>query len=206
VGPVTHECPARPCVLHVIESAYYAEVLDPASGRRVAPGQTGELVLTTLGRVGSPLLRYRTGDLVKNGDIRAEDRTRCACGRNELALAGGILGRADDMVIVRGVNIYPSAVEEILRAQSEVAEYRVTLGAAQALAEMRVEIEPVSRCPDVVGLVRRLEKAFVNAFVLRVPVRAVAPGTLPRFEMKAKRWVREEDPKSECSPLKKPQS
>src|ERR1700743_698009 len=87
VGPVTHECPARPGVLHVIESAYYAEVIDPVTGENLATGETGELVLTTLGRIGSPLLRYRTGDLV-----RAETHP-CVCGRSDISLVGGILGR-----------------------------------------------------------------------------------------------------------------
>src|ERR1700722_18476919 len=119
VGPVTHECPARPGVLHVIESAYYAELIDPATGKAVPAGQMGELVLTTLGRTGSPLLRYRTGDLAR------ADSQPCVCGRSDLALIGGILGRTDDMIVVRGVNVYPSAVEEIIRAADEVLEYQV---------------------------------------------------------------------------------
>src|ERR1043166_2093811 len=103
VGPVTYECPARPGVLHVMEEAYLPEIIAPGSGPPVNPGQEGELVLTTLGRTGSPLLRYRTGDLV-----RASEKWVCICGRSELALPGGILGRSDDMVVVRGVNVYPS--------------------------------------------------------------------------------------------------
>jgi phenylacetate-CoA ligase len=180
VGPVTFQCPANPGVLHVIESAYFAEVIDPASEKRVP---SGELVLTTLGRTGSPLLRYRTGDLVKLG-------TSCACGRHELTLAGGIIGRVDDMVIVRGVNIYPTAVEEILRSFADVAEYRVQVNQPQALMELRVEIEPLATCLDTAGLISDVAKAFETAFALRVPVTAVASGTLPRFEMKAQRWVK----------------
>jgi phenylacetate-CoA ligase len=100
VGPVTYQCPAGPGVLHVLESAYLPEVIEPQTGAAVPAGQTGELVLTTLDRLGSPVLRYRTGDLVKP---RAPGV--CACGRHELALEGGILGRSDDMVVVRGVNV-----------------------------------------------------------------------------------------------------
>jgi len=185
VGPVSFECPARHGVLHVIESAYYAEVIDPATERPVAVGQTGELVLTTLGRTGSPLLRYRTGDLVK--PLPAQS---CGCGRCDLALEGGILGRVDDMIIVRGVNIYPSAVEEVIRSCSEIAEYRVHINQSQALTELRTEIEIVADCPEPRLVAARLEKAFHEAFALRVPVSVVAPGALPRFEMKAKRWVR----------------
>jgi phenylacetate-CoA ligase len=179
VGPVSYGCPQRPEVLHVIESAYIAEVMDTdASG-------AGELVLTNLGRLGSPLLRYRTGDLVRPG---AEGR--CACGSYELALAGGILGRTDDMVTVRGVNVYPSAVEDIVRSCQGVAEYRVEIHNNRALQELRMEVEPVLEHPDPEGLAQRLEAELSNALALRIPVCSVASGVLPRFEMKARRWVR----------------
>ena len=183
VGPVTHECPAHPGTLHIIESAYFAEVVDPATGQ---PASSGELILTTLTRTGSPLLRYRTGDLVK-----CEGRgAKCECGRSSLRLAGGILGRVDDMVIVRGVNVYPSAVEEILRRQADLAEYQVHVTKNGALAELRLEIEPADRCADVNGLKNKVRQALETAFNLRIPVETVAPGALPRFEMKAKRWLR----------------
>ncbi len=185
VGPVSFQCPEQPGVLHVMENAYLAEVLDPATGKAVAAGQTGELVLTTLLRTGSPLLRYRTGDLV-----RTSLDTVCACGRSELALAGGILSRTDDMVIVRGVNVYPSAVEEIMRACGGVAEYQAQTSSAGALAELRIQVEPSAECANEAALARKLEEAFVTAFALRVPVSIVPAGTLPRFELKAKRWLK----------------
>jgi phenylacetate-CoA ligase len=191
VGPVTYECPKRPRVLHVIESAYLAEVISPATGLAAASGQTGELVLTTLHRAGSPLLRYRTGDLVQPTHHPSSLNPQpCLCCRYELALEGGILGRADDMVIVRGVNIYPSAVEDIIRSCGEIAEYQVAITSAHSRSELSVRIEPVPACADPAGPARRLEKAFHTAFALRVPVQTVAPGTLPRFEMKARRWLR----------------
>jgi phenylacetate-CoA ligase len=191
VGPVSYECPARPGVLHIIESAYFAEVIDLATGTPAASGQTGELILTTLDRTGSPLLRYRTGDLVKPVTRHSLPATRpCECGRYELALEGGILGRADDMVIVRGVNVYPAAVDEVIRACGDVAEYQVHVSAARTLSELNVTVEPVPGCADAVALVGRLAHEFKNAFGLRVRVTAVPPGTLPRFEMKAKRWVK----------------
>ena len=93
-----------------MEDAFYAEVVDE------------ELVLTTLRRAGSPLLRYKTGDIVS-----AERRSPCACGTEELCLLGGILGRKDDMTVIRGVNIFPSAVEEIVRSLGNIDEYRVEL-------------------------------------------------------------------------------
>ena len=185
VGPVTFECPARPGVLHVMEEAYVAEVIEPASGQAAPPPATGELVLTTLGRTGSPLLRYRTGDLVKPAPGAV-----CACGRSEIALEGGILGRTDDLVVVRGVNVYPSAVEEIIRQCGGVAEYQVRLSTARAMAELSLQIEPAPDCLDAPGLARKLEQALYSALALRVPVALVPAGGLPRFELKAARWVR----------------
>ena len=189
-GPVTYECPKQAGVLHVIEPAYLAEVIEPASGKPVEAGQQGELVLTTLGRVGSPLLRYRTGDLVKPVQRPSSIAPQpCICGRHILALEGGILGRVDDMVVIRGVNIFPSAVEDIIRACGDVAEYRVTVNRVHSLTELSVQVEPTTECSRPLALAGRLEKDFQDAFALRVPVTPVPTGTLPRFEMKAKRWV-----------------
>ena len=185
VGPVSFECPDRPGTLHVIETSYLAEILEPQSGQPVPRGETGELVLTTLGRLGSPLLRYRTGDLV-----RASREEICACGRYELALEGGILGRADDMVVVRGVNVFPSAVEDVVRGFSDVAEYRVRIWRNGALREIELTVEPTPEAaPD---LATRLGYALQSAFTLRIPVVIAPSGSLPRFELKAKRWVRED--------------
>src|SRR5215470_135699 len=186
VGPVTYECPKQPAVLHVLESVFYAEVVEPTTGRAVDPGSIGELVLTTLGRVGSPLLRYRTGDLVK-WQIGEKP---CACGRYEMSLQGGILGRTDDMVVVRGVNVYPSAVDEIVRGHNDVVEYQVELSVDRAMPEISLQIEPSPRCRDVAGLVRELERSFETALALRVPITTVPSGTLPRYEMKSRRWIK----------------
>jgi phenylacetate-CoA ligase len=164
-GPVSYGCPARPGVLHVIEASYIAEVID------------SELILTNLGRIGSPLIRYRTGDLVK------PVRGTCACGTSDLALEGGILGRTDDMVVVRGVNIYPTAVEEVLRSEG-VTEYRVEVQTDRALTQLHIQVEAAS------NNAAQLEAALTNAFSLRIPVTTVEIGSLPRFEAKAKRWVR----------------
>lgn len=179
VGPVSYECPARPRVLHVIERAFIAEVVDPASGQPVGVGGRGELILTNLGRTGSPLLRYRTGDLVQ--------LSTCRCGSTDLALEGGILGRVDDMVVVRGVNVYPSAVEEIIRRIGGVAEYQVRVSRKQALAELTVTVEPQPEAPA--GLAERLAAGFESHLSLRVPVTLVPAGSLPRFESKARRWT-----------------
>ena len=186
VGPVTYECPVRPRVLHVMEGAYIAEIVDPETGAHVQAGDTGELVLTTLGRLGSPLLRYRTGDLV-----RSCPDTVCECGRSELALEGGILGRTDDMIAVRGVNIYPSAVEEIVRTHGGVAEYQVHVKTNSALVELALKIELSPGSSDPGAVAGSLEIALQAAFNLRIPVSVVPAGMLPRFEMKAQRWIRD---------------
>ncbi len=185
VGPVTYQCPAQPGVLHVLESAYLAEVIDPQTGEPAPPGQAGELMLTTLDRIGSPLLRYRTGDLVK-----PREPSVCACGRHDLALEGGILGRSDDMVVVRGVNVYPSFIEEIVRGCPEVTEYRVELDCRSAMIQLSLEAETAAEVADLAALQDRLEHSFQSTLHLRVPVRLLPPGSLPRFEMKAMRWIR----------------
>ena len=181
-GPVSHECPQRRGTLHIMERAYLAEVID-GRGRPAAAGEAGELVLTTLGRTGSPVLRYRTGDLA-----RARARGECVCGRHDLALEGGILGRTDDMVIVRGVNVFPTAVEEVLRGFAEVAEYRVDVDGSRSLAELSVRVEPRAECAEPEALARRVQEALQRVFNLRIPVTPAPAGSLPRFEMKAKRW------------------
>jgi phenylacetate-CoA ligase len=183
-GPVSHQCPAQAGVLHVIESAYLPEVVDPA-GNPVPPGEIGELVVTTLDRLASPLLRYRTGDLVRAPAAASP----CPCGAHDLALPGGILGRADDMLIVRGVNIYPSAVEDIVRGFAEIVEYQVTVDQNNGLPELSLRIELTADCPEAKTIVHRIQTSLHTAFNLRVPVTLAPAGTLPRFEMKASRWL-----------------
>lgn len=185
VGPVSYECPKHPCRLHIVEDSFIAEVIDPKSLESVKPGQKGELILTTLDRIGSPLIRYRTGDLVEPLPSR-----QCDCGSSDLALEGGIIGRCDDMVVVRGVNIYPSAIDQIVRECGGIAEYRVEVKMVRNLAELDVTIEPEPDIEDVDGLVSKLARAFQLSLALRVPVKSIPPGSLPRFEMKAKRWHR----------------
>ncbi|MFQ5653078.1 MAG: phenylacetate--CoA ligase family protein [bacterium] len=184
-GSVTYACPQRRDVLHVIEASYIAEVIEPETGQPVTPGTVGELVLTNLGRVGSPLLRYRTGDLV-----RPQPPGPCACGSHEIALKGGILGRLDDMVVIRGVNVYPVAVEKVIRAFDEVMEYRVEVRKVRGMQELTVVVELVPGHGPDAKRVARLQKALKAALALTLPVTPVPAGTLPRFDMKAKRWVR----------------
>jgi phenylacetate-CoA ligase len=185
IGPASYGCPRQPGILHVIESAFIVEVIDPESGQPVPRGSAGELVLTNLGRTGSPLLRYRTGDLVQTTTEEI-----CACGTSDIGFQGGILGRTDDMLVVRGVNVFPSAMDDVLRSQGGVAEYRVHVQNSHAMAQLRIEVEPVADHAADPHFGHRLEMALVQAFALRIPVAVVPGGHLPRFEMKANRWVR----------------
>ena len=162
IGPVTVGDPENPSRLLVRHEAYFCEVINPDELG------VGELVLTTLGRHGSPLLRYRTGDLVKPDA--------------DFALEGGIIGRADDMVVVRGVNLYPGAVEEVVRSISGITEYEVLIEEVQAMSEVRVRAEGEGAT--------ELEQRLREVFSLRIPVERVPAGTLERFEMKSKRWKR----------------
>jgi phenylacetate-CoA ligase len=184
IGPVSYGCPQRPGVLHVIEDSYIPEVIDPLTCQPVPRGVTGELVLTNLGRLGSPLVRYRTSDLVQ-----AATEEQCACGTRDLALEGGILGRTDDMLVVRGVNVYPSAVDNILRGFEAVSEYRVEIQNHRTLPELSIRVEAAAEHAHDSNLTHRLEAALTNAFALRIPVSLAPQGSLPRFEMKARRWV-----------------
>ena len=183
VGTITYPCPVERNILHIIESGYIPEIIDPQSGRPVKKGAVGELVLTNLGRVGSPLLRYRTGDLVKE-----ISPTPCSCGSFDMGLAGGIIGRLDDMIIVRGVNVYPMTFQDILQQFPEVTEYRVQIEKIRSMYEIRLTAECATDEPCNGLLREQLQNKVKTALGLRIAVDIVPAGSLPRFEMKAKRW------------------
>ena len=178
VGAHGFSCAARDGV-HLNEAEFVAEILDPTTGLAADEGE-GELVMTNLGRWGMPVIRYRTGDRVRGV------RGRCACGRMSLKLAGGIAGRVDDMVTVRGVNVFPSAIEAIVRRFAEVDEYRVELVTVREMDELRCTVETRGGS----DLAERVATAIHRDLGIRCAVESVAPGTLPRFDMKAKRFVR----------------
>ena len=180
-GPVSCQQPGMSGHLRVLEDFHFVEILDPASGREVIAGEEGELVVTTLTRLGGPMLRYRTGDLVRKA--YAPDGAMC--------LDGGILGRLDDMICVRGVNIYPSAVDAVLRRFPEVAEYQVREHRSGALLDLKVLIEHAPGALRDTALAERISASLRDTFQLRMEVQSVAPGTLPRFEFKARRWLKE---------------
>ena len=180
VGAHSFECQVQPGGTHLIESEYIAEVINPETGQRVPPGERGELVLTNLGRWGFPVIRYRTGDLVRT------NLERCACGRTSMRFEGGILGRADDMVTVRGVNVFPAGVENIIRKFAEVDEFRIIVSKFKERDEMDIEIELCEGAdPEVV---HHLAVKLDSMLSFRPRVHHVARNTLPRFEMKAKRF------------------
>jgi phenylacetate-CoA ligase len=185
-GPVSFECWERPGGLHLNEAEFVCEVLDAATGQPVPDGEPGELVITNLGRLASPILRYRTGDIVVR---RAGE---CACGRTWARLDGGILARADDMVAVRGVNVYPAAIEAVVRTFPEIVEFRSTVSRSGAMRALSIDIEVHADASDQPALATRVGHELREAFGLTVPVRVVPPGTLPRYEMKARRFFVED--------------
>jgi phenylacetate-CoA ligase len=183
VGPISFECWESPGALHVNEDAYICEVLDPVTARPVADGQPGELVVTNLGRTANPVIRYKTADIV----VRRTDA--CACGRSWARLEGGVLARADDMINIRGVNVYPTSIEAVIRRFPEVVEFRTTVSQAHAMRNLTVEIEAAPRVLDPPTLAERVAVRLKEALGLSVHVRVVTAGALPRFEMKARRFV-----------------
>jgi phenylacetate-CoA ligase len=171
IGPVSVSSESDPNLLLLRHESYFCEVIDTITGSPTPLGKTGELVLTTLGRYGSPLLRYRTGDLVM--PVAHEDH---------FALRGGVLSRTDDMVVIRGINIHPSSIDAIVRSFPDIAEYQVEIDHRPALAEINLRVESTEETANA------LAQKLRSAFTLRIPVTAAAPGTLPTFEVKAKRW------------------
>lgn len=184
VGPWGFECVEAPGGIHVTESEFIAEVIDPTTGDVLPEGTTGELVLTNLGRVGWPLIRYRTGDQA------ALIRNRCACGRCFARIEGGIQGRIDDMIFIRGNNVFPSVIGDILQGIPGIAEYRIRVSPKRALAELNLVVEPSAEAPD--SLVQLVTSAVRDRLHFTPLVELASPGTLERFEMKARRVIRDD--------------
>jgi phenylacetate-CoA ligase len=182
-GPgVAAECHAR-AGLHVQEDHFLVEVVDPETGALKKDDEEGELVFTTLTKQALPLIRYRTGDL---GSLTTEP---CDCGRT-LARVRGLRGRLDDMLIVRGVNLFPSTVEDLLLGVEEVApHYRLIVERPEHLDELTVECEPVSDSVEREPLAARLEQLLREHVGLRIGVSMLEPGAVPRSEGKAVRVV-----------------
>jgi phenylacetate-CoA ligase len=183
VGPISFECWESPGSLHLNEGEYICEVLDPAGTDPVADGQPGELVVTNLGRTASPVIRYRTSDIV----VRRSDG--CRCGRTWARLDGGVLSRADDMVNIRGVNVYPASIESVVRRFPEVVEFRTTVSQVASMRSLTVEIEVTPQAGNGAAVGAKVSQRLREALGLSVRVQVAGAGTLPRFEMKARRFV-----------------
>ena len=169
--------------MHIQEDHFLDEVVDPETEQPLGPGEEGELVVSTLTKEALPMLRYRTGD------ISSLDLTPCACGRTGARMAR-VRGRFDDMLIIRGVNLYPSEVERVLLGVGDVTpHYQLIVDRPGAMDELTVLCEPATPILDTRALARRLEHALREATGLGVHVHVLEPGGVPRSEGKAVRVV-----------------
>src|ERR1700754_989409 len=182
VGPgVAAECPEGRDGLHVQEDAFLVEVLDPGTAEPLPDGVEGELFFTTLTKEALPLLRYRTGD------IPSLTRETCACGRT-FARMSAVRGRRDDMLIVRGVNLYPSQIEHVLLSQPGIApHYQLVVERPEQLDEITVHCEPLGEPSQ--DLAERVRGAIREQIGVSVAVELLPPGEIPRSEGKAVRVI-----------------
>jgi phenylacetate-CoA ligase len=178
VGAATYPC-SHAGGLHVLEDEFIAEIIDAKSATPVADGEVGELVLTAVGRLGSPAIRYRTGDVVDRHD------GPCPAGHRDRWLPRGILARSDDMVVIRGMNVFPSAIEQTMREVAEIGEFRITFYTeTTAMDEVKIEVE-LERAEDV----RAIQASLRRQLGLRVRIVPLKPGILPTSTDKARRVV-----------------
>ena len=184
IGPgVAGECVEARDGLHVNEDHFLPEIVDPETGEPLAPGQEGELVLTPLTKEALPLIRYRTGD------ISSLEVTPCVCGRTTVRMSR-IKGRYDDMLIIRGVNLYPSEVERILLGVGDVApHYQLVVERPGALDELSVLCEPAREGVDRGMLQARLQHALREETGISIAVQVLERDAVPRSEGKAVRVV-----------------
>jgi phenylacetate-CoA ligase len=184
IGPgVAVQCREERDGSHVNEDHFLAEVIDPETGEPAPEGAEGELVFSTLTKEGLPLLRYRTGD------IASLDTASCPCGRT-LARMSTVRGRRDEMLIIRGVNLYPSEVEHaLLHVEGVAPHYQLVVERPGALDELTVHCEPVDPGADVEALRARVAHALRERTGIGVAVELRAPGEVPRSEGKAVRVV-----------------
>lgn len=182
IGPLGIECKEQPGGFHLLEEECLVEVINPDSHRPSKDGEEGELVITTLGRLHSPVVRYRTGDRVRL------DTKPCQCGRPWRRCLGGVLGRTDDMILIKGNNFYPSMIEEIVRGFAEIDEFQVVIDSRRpGDLQLRLELKAEGDCQQIKENV--LAK-FRDIYSFRPDIELVGPGTLPKSEMKSKRIVK----------------
>jgi phenylacetate-CoA ligase len=182
IGAYGIHCKHQESAVHVNESEFIIEVIDPKTQKPVPNGGIGELVLTNLGRGCSPSIRFRTGDLVK---IK---KGYCPCGRTFKMLDGGVLGRSDDMIIIRGINIFPPKVGEVVEKHLVLGEEYQMIVSPEKGGEFKILIELLeSRNKE--EILNALKKDLRGQFEIRMEVEVVPPGTLPRSEYKSRRLI-----------------
>lgn len=186
-GPLFTECSEQQGI-HIWGDLCLIEILDKESGEPVAEGEEGEMVVTMLQREAMPIIRYRIGD------ISSLHWEKCGCGRTHPRLQR-LTGRVDDMLIVRGINVFPSQVEHVIgELEFLSAHYQITLDAQNFMDRMQVEVELDERCltDDMVELgkmARTLDNRLKDVLNIKAEVKLLLPGTLPRFEGKSKRVI-----------------
>jgi phenylacetate-CoA ligase len=188
IGPgVSGECAARKG-MHIQEDHFIVECIDPATLEPIAPGQRGELVITALTKEAMPLIRYRTRDLA------SLDESPCPCGRTTIRM-GRIVGRTDDMLIIRGVNVFPSQIEEaLLRVEGTAPHYLIEVSRPGTMDEVKVQVEvqpeffsdKMSRMQELRDQIDHAIQAITG---IRTTVELVEPRTIERFMGKAKRVI-----------------
>ena len=187
IGPTfAAECKEK-AGLHFVEDHYLIEVLNPETKEPLGPGEKGVMVITHLSREGTPMIRYWTNDVVRL------EYDKCACGRTHIRAIGGILGRADDMIVYKGENIYPTQVEEVVRSFEELShEYKIFVtkdSKTGIVKNVRVAVEVLSDKYDVETLKARIYNVLRDTLMVRVDVDVLPPNSLERTEFKAKRVV-----------------
>jgi phenylacetate-coenzyme A ligase PaaK-like adenylate-forming protein len=198
IGPgVASECVVAADGLHVNEDHFLVEAVDPVTGQPVPDGELGELVFTTVTKQALPLLRYRTGD------IASLDRAPCPCGRT-LARMSKVAGRKDDMLVIRGVNVYPSEVERVLLGHPALApDYLLVVDERAPQSRLIACCEMGTAAPVPDSITTELQSGLKDALGLSVDVRLLPPGSVPRTEVgkavRVRRWPGGEPPISGLS-------
>jgi len=187
IGPTfAAECTEK-AGLHFVEDHYLLEVLDPKTKEPLGEGEKGVLVITHLSREGTPMIRYWTNDIVKL------EYEKCGCGRTHVRAVGGVLGRADDMVVYKGENIYPTQIEEVVRAFEELGnEYKIVVTRdpeTGIVKNVKVLVELVKEIPYLEDLTEKIKKSLRDNLLVRVDLEVLPPNSLERTEFKAKRVV-----------------
>ena len=188
MGPgISGDCHMR-CGMHIAEDHFIPEIIDPKTGKTLPPGEEGELVLTTITKEGLPILRYRTRD------ITSLNYEPCPCGRT-LARMSKVQGRTDDMLIIKGVNVFPSQIEGVLMSIEEVGpHYEILVRRENYLDVLEINIEVsdarlLDRFSDLEALEKKIRNRLKTILQIDAKVNLVEPQTLRRFEGKAKRVI-----------------